>query len=284
MGETKCTIIEITERKCSPNIQKDIKKGQMFSVAGTDTLKDGTPVLIVNSRETTGKTLRINAGRFSWKEVSLEERVEKKFKDDCRKATEQLYNNFTPQEHIRIAIIPCILANIAFRYGDKVRKLAAERRISILKHLSRAYDMLKNAYMRELALDLDRSHIKNIDDQTSAFLKTYDSDFQILWFSVHNEFIKEMPTYPHVDMRTDAICGMLIIDLLKDMVETFDKMIQERIKGADRTIFNPKMDALRSILDAYAGEVGKFDFNEYNCQLSLKVIKNKLLQIEFGIE
>lgn len=165
-----------------------------------------------------------------------------------------------------------------------VRKTSAERKISILKKLSRAYDTLKEAYMKELALDLDRAHIKNIDDQASIFMKTYANDFQILWFSVHSEFIKKMPEYPHSDMRSDAICGMMIIDLLKEMIKDFDKLIQERIKGASKTIFNPKMEALRSILDAYAGEVGKFDFYDYNCQLSLKVIKNKILQIEFNVE
>lgn len=277
-------MIEVTGRKCSPNIQKDVKTSVMYSVVGTDKLKNGTPVVIVNSRTRKGKTIRINAERFSWKDVSLEERVEQKFKDDCRKTTEQLHNNFTLQEHVRIAIIPCILSNIAFRYGDMVRKTSAERKISILKKLSRAYDTLKEAYMKELALDLDRAHIKNIDDQASIFMKTYANDFQILWFSVHSEFIKKMPDYPHSDMRSDAICGMMIIDLLKEMIKDFDKLIQERIKGASKTIFNPKMEALRSILDAYAGEVGKFDFYDYNCQLSLKVIKNKILQIEFNVE
>lgn len=277
-------MIEVTGRKCSQNIQKDVKIGVMYSVVGTDKLKNGTPVVIVNSRTRKGKTIRINAERFSWKDVSLEERVEQKFKDDCRKTTEQLNNKFTLQEHVKIAIIPCILSNIAFRYGGMVRKTSAERKISILKKLSRAYDTLKEAYMKELALDLDRAHIKNIDDQASIFMKTYANDFQILWFSVHSEFIKKMPEYPHSDMRSDAICGMMIIDLLKEMIKDFDKLIQERIKGASKTIFNPKMEALRSILDAYAGEVGKFDFYDYNCQLSLKVIKNKILQIEFNVE
>lgn len=284
MQDNTFKMIEVTERKCSPNIQKDIKKGVMYSVVGKDKLRNGTPVVIVNSRTRKGKTVRINAERFDWKEVSLEECVEQKFKDDCRRTTEQLHNNFTDQEHVRIAIIPCVLSNIAFRYGDMVRKTSAERKISILKKLSRAYDTLKEAYMKELTLDLDRAHINNIDDQASIFMNTYANDFQILWVSVHNEFVKKMPDSPHSDMRSYAICGMMIIDLLKEIIKDFDKLIQERIKGASKTVFNPMMEALRSILDAYAGEVGKFDFNDYNCQLSLKVIKNKILQIEFNVE
>lgn len=284
MQDNTFKMIEVTERKCSPNIQKDIKKGVMYSVVGKDKLRNGTPVVIVNSRTRKGKTVRINAERFDWKEVSLEECVEQKFKDDCRRKTEQLHNNLTDQEHVRIAIIPCVLSNIAFRYGDMVRKTSAERKISILKKLSRAYDTLKGAYMKELTLDLDRAHINNIDDQASIFMNTYANDFQILWFSVHNEFVKKMPDSPHSDMRSYAICGMMIIDLLKEIIKDFDKLIQERIKGASKTVFNPMMEALRSILDAYAGEVGKFDFNDYNCQLSLKVIKNKILQIEFNVE
>lgn len=280
MQEVK--MIEITERKCSPKIQRNIGKGMVFTVVGTDTLKDGTPVVIVNDGN--GKESRINANRFSWKEVSVRDCIEKRFKEDCRETSEQLRNNFTVQEHIQIAIVPCILANIAFRYGDKVRKAAAEQRISILKHLSRAYDTLKQSYLRELSLDLDTSHISNIDNQTAVFMKTYSNDFQILWYSVHAEFKKKMNDFPYSEMRTDAICGMLVIDMARQMIDQFDEMIRERIANAKNTIFNPKIAALRDILDAYAGEVGKFDFNEYNCQLSLKVIKNRLLQIEFDVE
>lgn len=282
--DIKYEVVEITERKCSPNIQKDIKKGLMYAVVGTDTLKDGTPVVIVNSRRVKGKTLRLNANRFTWKPVTLEDCKEKQFKKSCQKASEQLRNNFTLREHVQIAIVPCILANIAFRYGDKVRKEAAELRISELKPLSRAYDVLKDSYLKELALDLDKEHIKSIDDQTAQFMKLYNSDFVILGCSVESEFKKKYGNCSYCNLRTDAICGMLLVDMAKQMVSDIDKMIQQRIPTSGNTIFNPKVATLRDIFDAYAGNIEKFYFNDSNCQLAIKVIRNKILQIEFNVE
>lgn len=284
MEEAKCKMIRITERKCSPNIQKNIKKGVLYVVHDTDTLKYGTPVLIVSNGKANAKTSRINANRFSWEEVSMKQCAEEKFREDCKKTSEQLRNNFTMQEHIRIAIVPCILANIAFRYGDKARKGGADNRISILRPLSKAYDKLKEAYLKELSLDLDSAHIKSIDDQTAAFMKVRAYDFQILWYSVHNELNRKIEDCPYIDMRVDAICGMLLIDMAKQMVADIDKLIRERIPGTENTIFNPKLSALRDILDAYAGEIDGFDFNENNCQMSIRIIRNRIMQIEFNVE
>lgn len=212
----------------------------MFIVVGTDALKDGTPVVIVNSRNDERKTLRINASRFSWREVSIKEKMENQLKEDCKSMTEQLRNNFSFQEHVQIAFIPCILGCIAFHYGDKARKKSAEEKVSLLKPLSCAYDKLKTSYLEELAKDLDSAHIKHIESETARFMQECSKDFTIFWFSVHNEFTKKMSEYPYAELRVDAICGMLIIDMMKSMIAETDNMIQERIKSAQNTIFQPE--------------------------------------------
>lgn len=277
-------MVRITERKCSPNIQKKIKKGALYVVHDTDTLKDGTKVLIVSDGKAKAKTSRINANRFSWEEVSMRKCAEEKFREECKKTSEQLRNNFTMQEHIRIAILPCILANIAFRYGDKARKGGADNKVSILRPLSKAYDNLKESYLKELSLDLDSAHIKSIDEQTAAFMKSCSNDFKVLWYSVLNELDRKVKGCPYREMRVDAICGMLLIDMAKTMVADIDKLIRERIPGTENTIFNPKLVALREVLDAYAGEIDGFDFNETNCQMSIRIIQNRIMQIEFNVE
>lgn len=62
---------------------------------------------------------------------------------------------------------------------------------------------------------------------------------------------------------------------------------QEKIKSAfgekRQSIHDPKLDALRSILDAYAGEVGQFDYKDKNVELAKNIILRRVNEIEFNI-
>lgn len=59
-------IIEITERHCSDKVQPSVKIGASYIVKRTESLKDGTLVLVVYSHSDSKKEQRINASRFGW--------------------------------------------------------------------------------------------------------------------------------------------------------------------------------------------------------------------------
>ena len=152
-----------------------------------------------------------------------------------------------------------------------------------MKNLGRAFDALEREYDTEIGKDLDYKHRQNIKDESMRFIEEYQKDFQILWFSVNQEFKKKMPEWPYSDMRSEAICGMIMIDLYNEHNKSVDALIASRLGGCKNSVKNPKIEALYSILDAYAGEVGKFDFQEMNVQLAKAVIRNRVQQINFQI-
>lgn len=194
-----------------------------------------------------------------------------------------MMNSFSQREHIQMAFIPLIFADLAFDYADKCRRYAADQRIEILKKLGRAYDEVKRNYFDSVSKDLDRTHQRNVEQEMARFKEEYRKDFTILWFSVNAEFKKKMPDYPYSDMRTDAICGMLMVDLLYQNNTHMDEVIAERLGDKRQSIHDPKIDALRSILDAYAGEVGQFDFKNENVELAKNIILRRVNEIEFNI-
>lgn len=276
-------MIEITARKCSEKQSPLIEVGKSYICKGVSSLKDGTTVIEVVHPTKKKQTLRVNALRFDWQILTDEMKFEREFREGVRKDTEKMMNSFTQREHIQMAFIPLIFADLAFNYADKCRRYAADQRIEILKKLGRAYDEVKRNYFDSVSKDLDRTHQRNVEQEMARFKEEYRKDFTILWFSVNSEFKKKMPDYPYSDMRTDAICGMLMVDLLYQNNTHMDEVIAERLGEKRQSIHEPKIDALRSILDAYAGEVGQFDYKNENVELAKNIILRRVNEIEFNI-
>lgn len=276
-------VIEITARRCSEKQSPLIEVGKSYICKGVSTLKDGTIVVEIAHPKKKKATLRVNALRFDWRILTEEIKMERAFKDGVKKDTERMMRAFTQREHIQMAFIPLIFADLAFHYADRCRRYAADNRIEILKKLGRAYDDLKRSYQDQVNKDLDIKHQRQVSHEMNRFMSEYSNDFTIMWYSINSEFKREMPDYPYSDMRTDAICGIQMIDLLYENNKNMDKLIAERLKEKRQSIHDPKIDALRSILDAYAGEVGKFNYQNQDVDLSKKIILRRVNEIEFEI-
>lgn len=276
-------VIEITARRCSDKQSPLVEVGKSYICKGVSTLKDGTMVVEIAHPKKKKAILRVNALRFDWQILTEEIKMERAFKDGVKKDTERMMKAFTQREQIQMAFIPLIFADLAFHYADRCRRYAADNRIEILKKLGRAYDELKRSYQDQVNKDLDIKHQNQVSKEMKRFMSEYSKDFTIMWFSINNEFKRKMPDYPYSDMRTDAICGIQMIDLLYENNKNMDKLIAERLKEKRQSIHDPKIDALRSILDAYAGEIGKFNYQNQDVELSKKIILRRVNEIEFEI-
>lgn len=276
-------LIEITERRCGGKVQPTVKAGDSYLVKSTDRLKDGTPVLVVYNRSDAKREQRINAARFGWTVLTEEMLEERAFKEKIRKTTLDIQDKFSQAEHLYMVLVPQVYAQLAFRYARRCRKYAAANRIAMLTKLGKAYDTLERDYEEDVGKDLDYNHRQNVRRETVRFFETYQRDFMILYLSVNQEFKKKMPDWPYSDMRSEAICGMLMIDLYREHNKTVDSLIASRLGRGMNSVANPKIEALYSILDAYAGEVGRYDFNERNVQTAKAVIRNRVKQIDFDI-
>ena len=277
------SIITITGRKCRSKVQPHIQCGASYIVKRVEYLHNGSPVLVVADNRKKSE-LRINSERFEWKLAEKKELQERAFKDEVKSETEDIMNNFSFDEHVQIAFTPLVISHLAFHYAKQCREQAAANKISILRPLSRSLEKLHTSYIESISLDLNREHRQQIEEQSDKFLQTYAWDFQVLWFSVNAELKRVHPNYPFLELRTDALCGVIMVDMLYQHNRRADKMIAAKLGRPTNTITNPKMASLRHLLMGYAGEADKFNFKAANVALSQKILLKRIYEIQFELK
>lgn len=272
-------LITITKRKCSDKVQPHIKCGTMYVVKSVEKLSDGTPVLLLADNRK-DNTVRVNANRFEW-QLADDRDLQIDLQDNRK--NKELIDYFTFEEQTRIAFTPLVLAHLAITYGRRSREAAAKHKLSILRPLARKFDQLVKEYEQDISNTLTYDSRKKVEDSTDLFMRTFAHDFQLLWFSVNNEFKRVHPNFPFGDMRTDALCGAVMVDMLYQHTNNMDKMISKRLSRENNTIPNPKIAAIRHILMGYAGEADKFNFKENNVVLAKKVLLKRINEIQFEL-
>lgn len=200
------------------------------------------------------------------------------FRRQVRQSVEQRLKVFTKQENFFMALGPLVIADIAWQYAVRTTELAAKYRIEVLKKLSRTVGVLHKRYDELLRKDLDDKGIKRISILSQKFLKVAANDFTVLWCSMNNDIRRLLPDAPYQDMRTEALCGYVMLELLKEHNRKMDELIMERC-GHHDCAPNPTLDSLRDALDAYISP-DKLVLSD-NARLSVKILYNKLSQMDF---
>lgn len=216
--------------------------------------------------------------------TSTKELKEQKFQEMIKKDALEIFENFSNEETMKIAFVPCVISHIAFSYGKKCREAAAANKISILKPLTKAFDKLSKDYIEELSIDLDLDHRNNIEVQAERLINKYAWDFQLFRLSVNSEFKKEFPEYPFAELRTDALCGVVMIDILDEHNMNIDKMLEARLGRPQNSVANPKLEALRHLLMGFAGDPEKFNFSAFNIDVSSRIILKRICEMDFEVK
>ena len=215
---------------------------------------------------------------------SLKEIQEQQFQEMIKKDAEELFENFSKEETTQIAFVPCVIAHIAFEYGLKSREAAALNKISILKPLTKAFDKLRKDYEDELSLDLDLEHRKNIKVQSERFMERYSWDFLTFRLSVNAEFKKQFPDYPYAELRTDALCGAIMVDILHEHNKNIDKLLEARLNRPQNSITNPKLQALRHLLMGFAGDSDSFNFSAFHIDVAKRIFHKHISEMDFEVK
>ena len=244
--------IEITARKVSDKVQPEIKVGGIYHVNRVEQLKSGATVLVIDKDRKKNKTVRCNAERFTWEVRTPAEVQEKQFKEQCNADTKALMESFTFEEHVQIAFVPLIIAQVAWLYAQKVVRYCAEKRISEVKKLSRTVKELRAHYINLLSKDLDREHREKIFNQADEFIKECAFDFQILYYSTCNEINHQHLKIEYDEMRTYAFLSMMFCREVRKHENRMTALIAQKL-GQAREGHLPCIDELYTCMDAYLG-------------------------------
>lgn len=280
----KGNLIIITERRCSDKVSPLIEVGKKYIVKRVEILKGGTTVIEILHPNRKKATLRVNESRFSWKLFTGEMAREELLRKSAENGVKELKENFDIIEQMKIVFVPLVFNHIAWIYALRAKQDASTEKIDLLKKASREVTKLRKNYITEISKDLNWKHQLKIEEETERFMKEFSRDFTILWFSVLGEVNKNIPDYPYENLRCNAIISMLMIKFVDEHNKNMDKMLKERIGKVQDSIRMPIMDELYSYMNVYAGEIGKFDYNNTNIKMSMKIIGLAIDKIEFNVE
>lgn len=278
-------LIEITARHCTEKQSPLLQVGKRFLVKETAALnsQDDTLVLVLYHPIRKKATLRANAKRFDWHVITPEILKEEAFKKEVAESAGKLISDFTKEEQINIAFVPLIFNHIAWFYALKAVQIGVDNRIEILKKVTRGIRKLRKDYEFEISKDLDRRHQKQIESETERFISQFQNDFTIFYFSVNREILKKLPNHPYKDLRTYAIMAKLFIRFVDEHNKRMDALIASRLGSSKQSIRMPIMDALYSCMDAFAGEIDGFDWQNADIQRCMMIFQNNVRKIEFDV-
>lgn len=211
------------------------------------------------------------------------EELEKDFRKKVYDSVQAMLENLTFDEQMRVSFLPLIITQCAWVYAFKALELAARDKIQLLKKMSRTMKLVREKYDDELRKDLDFTNRKRIESQTDEFLNCVAYDTTMLFYSVRQEILRCAPDYSCVDQRVYAIISLLFIDLLEEHNRRMDDFIAEKMNNENlgKNVTNQYTLHLRTGMTAFAGLEGKFNFNDANIKLAMKVIAKRLYEVEF---
>ena len=209
---------------------------------------------------------------------TMEDMREAAFRKEVKDGTQKMIERLTLDEQMKVSLC-------AWVYAYKSMELAARDKIQILKKLSRTLKMVHQKYDEELRRELDWKSRTRIEKQADEFMNEIARDMTILYFTVRQEILRCAPEYPCVEQRTYAIISLLFIGLLEEHNREMDILLAEKLadKNLAENVTNPLTLHLRTGMTAFAGVEGKFNFENYNVKLAMRVVKKRLNEVEYSV-
>ena len=207
------------------------------------------------------------------------------FRKQVKDGTQKMIERLTVEEQMKVSFVPLLITQCAWVYAYKSMELAARDKIQILKKLSRTLKMVHQKYDEELRRELDWKSRTRIEKQADEFMNGIARDMKILYFTVRQEILRCAPEYPCVDQRAYAIISLLFISLLEEHNREMDKLLAEKLNDSNLApnVTNPLTIHLRTGMTAFAGVEGKFNFDDFNVKLAMKVVKKRLNEVEYSV-
>lgn len=208
--------------------------------------------------------------------------TEEEFKKAVHDDTLNMLETFTFQENMEIAFIPLVITELMWIFAQKVVDYAIANRVSWTVKLTRTVKNLREEYLKEVAKDLDKKHQEHFIGESRKFYEENVRDFTILWFSVNQSLKAGWYDLPHLDMRTDAYCAVVMFKVLKEHSRRIGKLILERTGEGGQDFTNPKTDALNDLMEAYVAPA-EIEVSQH-VKTSMAIMQKKFKLIEFNVK
>lgn len=221
-------LIQIISRNCSDKVQPTIVAGRNYYATEEEPLKDGTKVLLIR-HTAKDKPHRINAKRFTWKEVKIPIAIPKKIKAEptILEKKEKITNNVDKEKLPHLVVSPFIINQITINYTQEALGVAVKERISELTPLSREIKKVIKRFEELHETALDKGHINYIQERTKALQEERARDFAIFTYTINSLIKKYNPTFQYIELSTNALLAMLFIHVadkhLNETSELIDK-------------------------------------------------------------
>lgn len=204
---------------------------------------------------------------------------EAEFKEIVAKDVQEKVKKFTFEENIGITFVPLVMAEVAWYYALEVIDEASRQRLESSKKLTRSIRQLREAYLKTCRMDLDERHMKRVDEVSFEYINTCTDQFETLWYTLNGELKQKWGYLDNIDLRTDALICIIILDVLDEHNRKMDALIKERI-GHVTPYRNKVNEALRNGMVAFVrpAEV----ICDSHVRTSMAIMEKNLATIRFS--
>lgn len=200
------------------------------------------------------------------------------FKKTVAEDVQEKVRKFSFEENISITFVPLVMAEVAWYYALEVIDEASRQRMESSKKLTRSIRQLREAYLKTCRMDLDERHLKKVMDVSYDYINACTDAFETLWYVLNGELKSSWGDLDNIDLRTDAMICVIILDVLDRHNDRMDALIKERI-GHVTPYRNKVNEALRNGMMAFIRPADVI--NDAHVKTSMAIMEKNLSVIRF---
>ena len=165
---------------------------------------------------------------------------------------EEMLDKFSAEEALKIAYLPIILTQVAFRFATSVADECAQRKLDYKKQV-RAIREHSKEYISNIVGGDQVDLINSLENQMCAFLGTAGNDVQTLYFCINQELKTKYPELTEYNLLTNIYICQALCTYVRMKEIRYDQLIRDRLNAPYNSIINKDALAVCKALQEIAG-------------------------------
>ena len=212
--------------------------------------------------------------------------VNKKLQKEVLPAREftlrEMLSKFTPEEALKIAYLPIVLTQAAFRFATAVADECAQRQLDYKKPVREIRTHTKE-YIRNIIGGDKADLINSLENQVCAFLGKSGNDVQTLYFCINSELKKEYPHLTEYNLLTNIYICQALCTYVRAKEMHYDQLIRMRLSAPYQSTVNKDALAVCKALQEIACNY-KISIHTRIINTAVKVIGIKIDNMNFNCD